>query len=88
MHTKGKWEVVPFKSHNLDEYRIIFDLYHIASIGNYGFYDNFANAKLIAAAPALLEALEAALKTAEFENHPFRPWHDQARAAIAAAKGE
>lgn len=40
------------------------------------------------AAPALLEALEDALKTAEFENHPFRSWHEKARAAIAAAKGE
>lgn len=47
-----------------------------------------ARAKLIAAAPQLLEALEAALKTAEFENHPFRSWHEKARAAIAAAKGE
>lgn len=37
---------------------------------------------------ALLEALESALKTAEFEKHPLRPWHDKARAAIAAARGE
>jgi hypothetical protein len=40
------------------------------------------------AAPALLEALEDAIKTVEFERHPFRSWHDKARAAIAAAKGE
>ena len=45
-------------------------------------------ARLIASAPALLEALESAIKTAEMENHPLRPWHIKARAAIAAAKGE
>ena len=43
--------------------------------------------RLIAAAPALLEALEDAIKTVEFERHPFRAWHDKARAAIAAARG-
>ncbi len=43
---------------------------------------------LNSAAPALLEALESALKTAEFEKHPFRAWHDKARAAIAAARGD
>ncbi|MFO0906822.1 MAG: hypothetical protein U0835_00385 [Isosphaeraceae bacterium] len=35
----------------------------------------------------LLEAREDALKTAEVERHPFRPWHDKARAAIAEATG-
>jgi hypothetical protein len=33
----------------------------------------------------LLAALESALKTAEFENHPLRPWQNEARAAIAKA---
>jgi hypothetical protein len=46
-----------------------------------------ANARLIAAAPELYEALESAMKTAEFEKHPFRPWHDRARAALAKAIG-
>jgi hypothetical protein len=46
-----------------------------------------ANARLIAVAPDLLEALERALKTAEFEAHPFRPWHADARSAIAKARG-
>jgi len=36
----------------------------------------------------LFEALKDAIKTVEFERHPFRPWHDKARAAIAAAEGE
>lgn len=46
-----------------------------------------ANARIIAAAPELLEALKSALKTAEFERHPYRPWHGEARAAIVKAKG-
>lgn len=44
-----------------------------------------ANARLIASAPDLLEALQSALETAEFEKHPFRPWHEAARAAIRKA---
>jgi len=37
---------------------------------------------------SLLTALELAVKTAEFEKHPFRPWIAEARAAISKAKGE
>ena len=44
-----------------------------------------ANARLIAAAPELLDALMSAMQTAEFEHHPERPWHHKARAAIAKA---
>ena len=47
-----------------------------------------ANARLIAAAPELLEALEDALSTIDFERHKFRPWQAKARQAIAKAKGE
>ena len=47
-----------------------------------------ANANLISAAPDLLEALEEALQTAEFEKHPERPWHSKARAARSKAKGQ
>jgi len=36
----------------------------------------------------LLEALKDALKSVEFERCNFRPWHNKARAAIAAAEGE
>lgn len=35
---------------------------------------------------ALLEALKSALMVAEFEKHPFRPWHDIARAAIKSVE--
>ncbi len=34
---------------------------------------------------AMLAALQAALKTAEFERHPIRGWHQMAREAIALA---
>ena len=36
----------------------------------------------------LIAALEAALKTAEFEKHPYRPWQERARHAIARTEGE
>lgn len=45
-------------------------------------------AVLMAASHDLLEALEEALQTAEFEKHPERPWHSKARAAISKAKGQ
>jgi hypothetical protein len=47
-----------------------------------------AVATLACAAPLLLEALKDALKSVEFERCNFRPWHNKARAAIAAAEGE
>lgn len=47
-----------------------------------------ANAHLIAAAPELLEALQDAIKLANFEGHPYRGWHGKARDAIAKAIGE
>jgi hypothetical protein len=39
------------------------------------------------AAPELLAVLESALQTAEFEKHPYRPWHGEARALIARIGG-
>ena len=50
--------------------------------------DLIKRSHLVASAPALLEALESAIKTAEMENYPLRPWRIKAHAAIAAAKGE
>jgi hypothetical protein len=44
--------------------------------------------RLTACNAELLEALESALATAAFEQHPHRAWHDQAHAAIAKATGE
>jgi hypothetical protein len=55
MHTKGPWVV--------DEYGDITangeDVAHV--VGAYGFAENDANARLIAAAPRLLAALQAAV---------------------------
>lgn len=34
----------------------------------------------------LRAALESALKTAKFENHPFRGWHGQAEEALVKCK--
>ena len=54
----------------------------------FGEYDtDEANARLIAAAPDLLKVLEVIVAT-EHERHGYNPfWTDQARAAIAKAKG-
>lgn len=38
--------------------------------------------------PELLEALQDALKTANFEGHPYRGWHSKANVVIAKALGE
>lgn len=46
-----------------------------------------ANACLIAASTDMYDALQDALKVAEFEHHPWRPWHDVAKQAIAKADG-
>ena len=84
-HTPGPWEVVP----GLDDKARVFyvrtidnDLHYIAQIGRFG--ENApANARLIAAAPDLLAALETAVASG-------KSWHgiSSARAAIAKAKGE
>ena len=50
--------------------------------------EGLADAALIAASPDMYAALESALSVAEFENHPFRPWHDSAHAALSKARGE
>lgn len=36
----------------------------------------------------IVECLGAALDTAEFEKHPFRPWHEQARNLLTQINGE
>ena len=34
------------------------------------------------------EAMESALKTIEFEQHPFRPWHIELRNSLSAFRAE
>lgn len=45
-------------------------------------------ARLVAAVPDLLSALQSAVRNFEFEGHAYREWHDYARKAIAKATGE
>lgn len=64
------------------------DIEELAEVGN-GVMQLIVKASdAITARDELLEALQSALKTADFESHPFRAWHDQARAAINKAEGK
>ena len=59
--------------------------------GMCGLQEMQANARLIAAAPELLEALQTLLEEGDFTDYPnTRQWHavQAARAAIAKATGE
>ena len=103
-HTPGPWEVETvktsigichkigrFPSNGISEIThacIYVDGGRIGEIFNDVEKELFSNARLIAAAPDLLEALKSAIKTAEFERHPHRGWQDEARAAIAKAEGK
>jgi len=84
-HTPGPWSA--------DECRSGFAVYAYKSgdvvvrtedeEGRYGAIDNEANARLIAAAPELLEALIGVVKVADRATQEF----DKARAAISRAIG-
>jgi hypothetical protein len=91
-HTPGPWEI---KLHPDDGYRYISGPKHIglAQVVWCMSYEERspvceANARLIAAAPELLEALENLLKVHEGEGGTQRHAGDIARAAIEKAKGE
>lgn len=90
-HTKGPWHVGPMSKTVRPEVTL-------PGTGgrNGGFIiaelhgaDQADNARLIAAAPMLLEALQRALRDSGCDGDLcMHFWHDQARAAIAAATGE
>jgi hypothetical protein len=86
-HTPGPWKI----EENLDQGNIDIrsdDIYRFYIAEVWGGMDaHKANAHLIAAAPDLLEALEALVKQAEGHKAVGVYW-DEARAAIAKAKGE
>ena len=46
-----------------------------------------ADARAIAEVPAMIVVLKSALKTIVFEKHPFRQWHDEARAILKRSEG-
>ena len=98
-HTPGPWFVdhkSPFLVRACDD----IDGRHIAHIGPANYTPRFdvdePNARLISAAPDLLEALEDALddydawmKDADVTpNESLQAWTNKARAAIARARGE
>lgn len=82
-HTPGPWHI----GSNMILKIINGSYFSIAEVNDWD-DETVPNARLIAAAPDLLEALEIIVAT-EHERHGYNPfWTDQARAAIAKAKGE
>jgi len=84
-HTAGKWFLNTNLTQILNE-----DGHTIANVSPMGARtaeDRDANARILHAAPELLEALKDAIETAEFEKHPFRPWHKKAKDVIARIQG-
>lgn len=89
MHTPGPWEISGGALRIVTKHEWVATVMGASPENALSPTDKTAlsNARLIAAAPDLLEALKIALQTAEFEKHPFRSWHNQARAAIAKVGG-
>ena len=91
-HTPGPW-VVDHMSAHLVRSQDDKNGRHIAAVGPANYTPRYdvddANARLIAAAPELLEALECLLAKADIEFKNIWPeTRNDARAAIAKAKGE
>ena len=94
-HTKDKWEQLTFSNHELQTDFAMVRIGGRVHMVGYS-QEDFANARLIAAAPDLLEALEDALsdydawmKGADVTpNESLLAWTNKARAAIARARGE
>lgn len=80
-HTPGPWELRQAENGKVSIYPVG-GPYRVADS-----YDGLGNARLIAAAPALLEALEALVKAGHTLNADSSMM-TAARAAIAKAKGE
>jgi hypothetical protein len=92
-HTPGPWTTRESPEHwGRVDVIIHSEATDVATAWQGGTEANRANAKLIAAAPDLLEALEEALEDWEDshfdEEYPSRiEWADKARAALKKAKG-
>lgn len=80
-HTPGKWRV---NGKYIDSNQSDGMIQEVAWLGDVGYGDRMANARLIAAAPDLLEALQAVVRVADRQTDEF----DMARAAISKALGE
>jgi len=86
-HTPGKWEWHKIWNHPSGE--IVADGLkangvHVMNATEHVIFHNMANAHLIAAAPELLEALEAAVASSPIEDEAL----DMAINAIRKARGE
>lgn len=83
-HTPGPWELHRVDTSSGDEIHDVADNAHIATVWKSNRAED--NAKLIAAAPELLEALEECLQWAKNQGW-HQPGVDSCKAAIAKAKG-
>ncbi len=83
-HTPGPWK----PTYESDPYRLVdhTDGREIAAVSGVDNENRDANARLIAAAPDLLEALKGLLPM--WESGVSEPWVEAAKAAIAKAEGE
>lgn len=89
-HTQGEWKIV------LAPTQVVCDAQIICSVNDYAMMhgEHLANARLIAAAPELLEALEGMQKAFKYLAEKYEPdsniheWLIYSTEAIAKAKGE
>ena len=86
-HTKDKWEQLTFSNHELQTDFAMVRIGGRVHMVGYS-QEDFANARLIAAAPDLLEALEYCLDCLGDEFALPSDCQSTARAAIAKARGE
>lgn len=89
-HTPGPWVVDPAVRQGFTVYapKEGFIVGTQDEEGRYGAIESEANARLIAAAPDLLEALKELVAAADGVNAGPLTWLAKARAAIAKATGE
>ena len=89
-HTPGPWTILPNTPHFVRAMHPAEGMQPVATVYHFG-GELAANARLIAAAPELLEALEAVLPDLEHYVATHGPGPDKrlaiARAAIAKARG-
>ena len=86
-HTEGPWAEAGIVGERFNIMAGAYTVAHVVMDGEHiSDKSAYANARLIAAAPELLEALEAACRLDYFNEH--NALASQARAAIAKATGE
>lgn len=92
-HTPGKWNVVGGEVFSMDNDARICQVFSGGDSQKLlnkavSSYEADANARLIAAAPELLEALERMLDECIIPNHRISDIEEKSRAAIAKARGQ